>query len=646
MRWAYFGRVSDKDKQDPSLSIPRQLKKCVEIVQPLGDQIDLHYWDIESGRKLIEERGRGADGALYGITVPRDGGVTELLADARQGRFEAVIVESIDRLSRMTADSTRVEQELERLGIGLFACDEPMTADATAILTRRVKQGVAEWYVRDLIERSRRGMEESVRQGWHTGGRAPYGYLLKEHPHPNPNKAREGKRKHRLILDPVRAPIVLMIFEDYCVRLLGIGAICQKLNRNLDRYPAPIPNRKDENGLAPTWSRSVIRAMLRNPKYTGFNVWRRNDKRPGRQQIRSREEWIWSPAPTHEPIVARELFDMVEERASINDKKKQAGMPRAHAGSPTPRAGRLHPLRGRVRCGMCGHRMEGSHQKGSNWYRCQYVRRRSEAAAIYADHPQVLGIKEAKVLEAILAFLARRVFGPERLRLLRDELADATSSTWEEHRTELDRLETELSGINRSLRAQTLRLEEHEDPTHPVVALATERIEELSTRKSAVADAIRTLKAKRPAGHDPDEIAAMLDAIPDMRETLAIASQPQLAEIFRAFDVTITYDKTNERLNLAATITRELLPDPADENDRPNVAVADVWSSGGGIRTRDLRVMRSPQGGLVGLVAHGCWGWVGLSVVGFAQNGTLNGTLTRLRARTTATTSLDPPLRI
>jgi site-specific DNA recombinase len=560
MRWVFFGRVSNKDKQDPSLSIPRQLKRCVEIVQPLGDEIGLHYWDIETGRKLIEERGRGADGSLYGVPVPRDGGITELLADARKGRFEAVIVESIDRLSRMTADSTRVEQELEQLGIRLLACDEPMTANATAILTRRVKQGVSEWYVRDLLERSRHGMEESVRQGWHTGGRAPYGYTLEEHPHPNPNKAREGKRKHRLILDPIRAPIVLMIFEDYCLRQLGIGAICEKLNRNLDRYPPPIPNRKDDNGLAPTWSRSVIRAMLRNPKYTGFNVWGRNDKRPGRQQIRPRNEWTWSAEPTHEAIVSRELFEMVEERAAINDKRKQAGMPRAHTGSPTPRVGRLYPLRGRVRCGMCGHRMEGSHQKGANWYRCQYVSHRSEAAAIYADHPQVLGIKEAKVLEAILAFLARRVFGPDRLRLLRDELADATSSTWEEHKAELERLEGELTSIDRSLRAQTLRLEEHEDPTHPVVALATERIEELSVRKSAVADRISTLKAERPAGHDPEEVAAMLDAIPDLSETLATASPQQLTEIFKAFDVTITYDKATERLRLAATITPELLP--------------------------------------------------------------------------------------
>jgi hypothetical protein len=63
---------------------------------------------------------------------------------------------------------------------------------------------------------------------------------------PNPNKAREGKRKHRLILDPVRAPIVLMIFEDYYLHSLGLGELCDKLNSDLDRYPPPQPNHKDE----------------------------------------------------------------------------------------------------------------------------------------------------------------------------------------------------------------------------------------------------------------------------------------------------------------------------------------------------------------------------------------------------------------
>jgi hypothetical protein len=71
-----------------------------------------------------------------------------------------------------------------------------------------------------------------------------------------------------------------------------------------------------------------------------------------------------------------------------------------------------------------------------------------------------------------------------------------------------------------SLRAQTLRLEEHDDPTHPVVVAASERIVELSTRKSAVADALDALRAKRPAGHHLDEIVAMLDAVPELLPVL------------------------------------------------------------------------------------------------------------------------------
>ena len=250
----------------------------------------------------------------------------------------------------MTADATRIERDLEQRDIALFASDEPMTANATAILTRRVKQGVAEWYVRDLIEKSRRGMEESVRQGWHTGGPAPYGYQLDPHDHPNPQKAREGRKKHRLITDPVTAPIVSMIFEDYCLHGLGLGAICDKLNAHLDRYPPPTRNKKDENDLPQTWSRSQLQAMLRNPKYTGFNVWGRHDKRPGRPFIRPRDQWVWSPAPSHEAIVSRELFDQVEERAVRNHRGatlRGAEDVRTAVRSPqrTPlRTSRSHPL--------------------------------------------------------------------------------------------------------------------------------------------------------------------------------------------------------------------------------------------------------------------------------------------------------------
>jgi len=168
---------------------------------------------------------------------------------------------------------------------------------------------------------------------------------------------------------------------------LGLGAICDKLNADLDRYPPPKRNKKDENDLPQTWSRSQLQAMLRNPKYTGFNVWGRHDKRAGRPFIRPREQWIWSPSPSHEAIVSRELFEQVEERALGNHRKAVLETPKDYVQRNGRRPGRLYPLRGRVRCGICGRRMEGSHQKGANWYRCQFVYKRGIAAADAAGRP-------------------------------------------------------------------------------------------------------------------------------------------------------------------------------------------------------------------------------------------------------------------
>ena len=51
--------------------------------------------------------------------------------------------------------------------------------------------------------------------------------------------------------------------------------------------------------------------------------------------------------------------------------------------------------------------------------------------------------------------------------------------------------------------------------------------------------------------------------------TIATAADEELQEIFRAFDVSILYDKDRQLLTLAATITPELVPDPTNENDRP-----------------------------------------------------------------------------
>ena len=74
-------------------------------------------------------------------------------------------------------------------------------------------------------------------EGRFLGGRPPYGYRLADAgPHPNPAKAADGKRLHRLEPDPVTAPVVQRIFREYLAGK-GIYAIAEGLTR--DGIPSP-----------------------------------------------------------------------------------------------------------------------------------------------------------------------------------------------------------------------------------------------------------------------------------------------------------------------------------------------------------------------------------------------------------------------
>lgn len=243
------------------------------------------------------------------------------------------------------------------------------------------------------------------------------------------------------------------------------------------------------------------------------------------------------------------------------------------------RNGRLYVLRGRVRCALCGRRMEGSHQKHANWYRCRFEANRGNIAADVAGHPCALQIKEEIILDELVEFMGRRLFGPQWLRLLRDELARSVAESWREHDTQLARLRLELEDTDRSLYRQSLRLEEHDDANHPVVALATRRIEELSARRASTEATIQTLEATRPHGARPAEIEALLAAVPDLRPALKSAGPEELVDLFEAFDVCAVYDKPNHTLELAATVTPELVAD--NEKPRPTDARSGISSIAG-----------------------------------------------------------------
>ncbi|MFC7839995.1 recombinase family protein [Streptomyces sp. NPDC057382] len=424
---AWLGRTSTEDAQDPTLSLPRQLRNA-RAALPAGWVIVAHFYDVESGRKELHERGNSLAHQNFKIPIPRDGSLTDLLQEAQRPnrRFAAVICESIERVARRTYFGTKIEYELEQAGVALCAADEPIIAGprarlATPTLTRRIKQAISEWYVLQMLELSWDGFIEHISQGWNVG-KPPYGYLAEKVPHPVPARRAEGRTKHRLIPDPQRASAVTYIFQLRGLDNLGYDAIADRLNLDLAAYPPPEPTRPDM--ALGCWSGSAVREILRNPKYTGYQVWNRRAMKKG-GRYNDPKDWVWSPRPVHEPLVTKELFDAVSTVG-----RKRQGSRTTHGPNAHPATKRSYVLRSYVYCDICDRRMFGKTRHQISYYACQPDPNEHRDQPWFPDHPKSLWIREQILITAISHFFATRIFGLDRLSHLTVALEAARSRLW------------------------------------------------------------------------------------------------------------------------------------------------------------------------------------------------------------------------
>src|SRR3984885_13924697 len=159
---AILARTSTTTMQDPVASVRRQIRSCQQWLPP-GWFVVAVYSDVESGGTDLESRSlTDSWRVLTDAGLQRDGGMADLLAEAvsPSPRFAVVVCEDIERSARDTFNALRLEKELSRQGIPLFATDEPADiagVNATTVLVRRVKQGVAEWFRLQLKEKAWKG---------------------------------------------------------------------------------------------------------------------------------------------------------------------------------------------------------------------------------------------------------------------------------------------------------------------------------------------------------------------------------------------------------------------------------------------------------------------------------------------------------
>ena len=547
MRFAFYGRVSTEDNQDPTLSLPRQLASCERAVEEAGGSVVAHFYDVESGAMRLDQRGSGKGLQGFDIPIPRDGGLSGLIEEASSRGFDAVVCESINRLSRNPSVTFRVEEQLADEGVRLWAIDEPFDESFGSIVLRHVNVGLARGYLYELKVKSRQGIETAAKQGRHAGGKALYGYRFAEFPHPNPHKAEQGLKVKVLEPDPVTAPVVKMIFHDYVVHGLTITEIEKKLNSDLDRYPPPqSPDPKRRTGM---WGRSSVWEILHNPKHTGYQVWnRRQRKRGGR--VNPPEKWVWSDEPAHEPLVSREMFD----RANVTAIKRD-NVTKAAEGHDEYRK-HTYVLRSFLRCGICGLRMHGNVRRGRNgaYYTCELNRR--QASLVPEEHPRTVYLREDKAGEKVVEFLSTHVFGPERVDALRRSLA-TTAPEVDKAQAEVERLRGEIAGLQTRIKRLVANLEA-EGPGSEIAADIRARMDELASLRGKKQAQLEAAGKEAMQVPDPESAEALVAALPLLDVDWELVSDQDFRALLVGLNFEASYDLTKRELTIRVTLVPEL----------------------------------------------------------------------------------------
>jgi site-specific DNA recombinase len=193
-RAAIYARYSSDLSRDAS--IEDQVRLCRQYAERAG-------WTVA---EIFEDR------AISGASAIRPG-YQSLLAAVADGRIDIVLAEALDRLSRDQEDIAALFKRLRFLGVRLVTVSEGEIGD----LHIGLKGAMNALYLKDLADKTRRGLKGRVRAG-RSGGGLCYGYDVV------PGEERGGRT-----INAGEAAIVRRIFTEFAAGR-SPKAIARRLN--------------------------------------------------------------------------------------------------------------------------------------------------------------------------------------------------------------------------------------------------------------------------------------------------------------------------------------------------------------------------------------------------------------------------------
>ncbi len=272
IRYCLYARKSTEQDEQQALSIDSQIKEMSALAAREG----LEVVEVRRESHSAKETGQRA---VFNQT----------LEDVRTGKFNGILTWAADRISRNAGDLGRVVDLMDAgalLQIQTYSQKFSNNPNEKFLLMILCSQAKLENDNKSI--NVKRGLKTRAEMGMLPGW-APVGYL----------NDKRSDHKCEYLLDPIRAPIIKLIFEKVGQERWSGVKIYHWL-----RDEVKFTTRSGKN-----MSISTLYELLKNPFYCGVFEYPRGSG-----------NWY---VGKHEPLITRELFEAVREKVAAETKPKK-----------------------------------------------------------------------------------------------------------------------------------------------------------------------------------------------------------------------------------------------------------------------------------------------------------------------------------